>query len=106
MRANSLLSLTSLHDAARKGDSYALQQLITVIDPTAAKKVAAVLLQRENRRPVATSAAAAGTEPSLGKKVSVKLNQCSAEILRHSVGGSNVNLFRFQYVIITSVATL
>lgn len=39
----SRLSLTSLHDAARKGDSRSLQRLIAIIDPTAAEKVADVL---------------------------------------------------------------
>lgn len=62
-RPNSSGSLASLHDAARKGDSRSLQRLISIIDPAAAQKVAAVLLQRDNRKP------AAGAPPSPSKKV-------------------------------------
>lgn len=42
-------SLASLHDAARKGDSRSLQKLLALIDPKAAEKVAAVLLERTTR---------------------------------------------------------
>lgn len=64
---SSRLSLTSLHDAARKGDSRSLQQLIAAIDPTAAEKVAAILLQGSSGKSLCSSSA--GTDPSLGKQV-------------------------------------
>lgn len=81
---SSRLSLTSLHDAARKGDSRSLQRLIAIIDPTAADKVATVLQERDSRTPVTNSAA--GTDPPLqGKKV---LNACSSTVLKRRSAGT------------------
>ncbi|CAM9621454.1 unnamed protein product, partial [Ectocarpus sp. 13 AM-2016] len=45
----SRLSLTSLHNAARRGDSASLQRLIATIDPLAAEKIAAVLRDGDSR---------------------------------------------------------
>ncbi|CBJ28790.1 Ankyrin repeat domain protein [Ectocarpus siliculosus] len=45
----SRLSLTSLHNAARRGDSTSLQRLIATIDPLAAEKIAAVLRDGDSR---------------------------------------------------------
>lgn len=67
------LSLTSLHDAARKGDTLSLHRLIATIDPSAADKVAAVLLERDRHnksvsRKGNAAAAAVGKYPT-GKVV-------------------------------------
>lgn len=93
-------SLTSLHDAARKGDSRSLQRLITIIDPTAAKKVAAVFLQRDSGKATCTSSA--GTDPSLGKKVqghTYNKRHRSSEELLYSGRDSCVELFQFQQLV-------
>ncbi|CAM9402730.1 unnamed protein product, partial [Ectocarpus sp. 4 AP-2014] len=45
----SRLSLTSLHNAARRGDSASLQRLIATIDPLAAEKITAVLRDGDSR---------------------------------------------------------
>lgn len=56
------LSLASLHDAARKGDSRSLQKLLALIDPKAAVKVSAVLLERTTRE-FSTGRASASVGP-------------------------------------------
>ena len=88
-------SLTSLHDAARKGDSRSLQRLITIIDPTAAKKVAAVFLQRHSGK--ATCTPSAGTDPSLGKKVQGHITSVTVAVKSYCTpaGIHVLNFFNF-----------
>lgn len=79
--------LANLHDAARKGNSRSLQRLISIIDPTAAEKVAAVLVrQRESGSYSAISAT--GTDPSPSKKVAVAVPCKRSEKTLHAIAGS------------------
>lgn len=89
------LSLTSLHDAARKGDALSLQRLIAAVDPSAAEKVAAVRLERYRHKSVSStgSAAAAAVGKNPAEKVVVRVRYESL------VGCSRGNLLCISFMV-------